>query len=353
MINMNIYEYVIKFGKYSFDEKEFNEVDNLVLSVIMYLDFTNIVSNKKDTVTLRNAALEYFHTHDKKIVYKLGIAQKDAYKLLEVVMDAKRYKDILLSNYRYITSLDSQFSSLVFDLNKNLKFIGFEGTDEYISGWKEDAYLAIKFPVDAQKYAIKYLNEVVSLFDKKIIVGGHSKGGNLALVASMYSRGYIKRKIKLIYSNDGPGLREIEYNSRNYRSEKNKYIHIIPNYSLVGVILKSDTYHIVESTKKNVLAHSASTWIIEDDHFKITTQSPASKKLENSINKFLNNTSDEEIEKIIKSIFTSLEHAGIVYVKDIINFKVILEIVKNLSNIDKSSKKSIINIFEIIVKEFI
>lgn len=350
---MNIYDYVTDYGKHTFDEKEFNEVDNLVLSTIMYLDFTSIVNHNKETITLRNAALEYLHTHDKKIVCKLGIAQKDAYKLIEIVMDTKRYKDILLSNYRYITSLDSQFSALVFDLNKQLKFVGFEGTDEYISGWKEDAYLAIKFPVDAQKYAIKYLNEVISLFDKKIIVGGHSKGGNLALVASMYARGYIKRKIKLIYSNDGPGLREIEYNSRNYKSIQNKFIHIIPNYSLVGVILKNDTFRVVESTKKNILAHSASTWLIEDNHFQVTTQSAASKKLENSINNFLEHTSDEEIENIIKSIFLSLEHAGIVYVKDIINFKAILDIVKNLSNIDKSTKKSIISILEIIIKEFI
>lgn len=350
---MNIYEYVNKFGNYTFLEKEFNEVDNLVLSVIMYLDFTNIVSNKKEQITLRNASLEYFHTHDKKIVYKLGIAQRDAYKLLSIVMDTTRYKDILLSNYRYITSLDSQFSALVFDIDKHFKFIGFEGTDEYISGWKEDAYLAIKFPVDAQKYAIKYLNEVVSLFDKKIILGGHSKGGNLALVASMYTRGYIKRKIKLVYSNDGPGVRKTEYNSRNYQTIQKKYIHIIPNYSLVGVILKNDAYYVVESSKKNILAHAASTWMIEDDHFKVTTQSAVSKKLENNINKFLDNTSDEEIENVIKSIFSSLEHAGIVYVKDVINFKVILDIVKKLSNIDKTTKKSIINIFEIIIKEFL
>lgn len=350
---MNMYEYVTKFGEYTFDEKEFNDVDNLILSVIMYLDFTNIVSPKKDTITLRNAALDYLHTHDKKIVSKLGIAQKDAYNLIEIVMETRRYKDILLSNYRYITSLDSQFSALVFDLNKKIKFIGFEGTDEYISGWKEDAYLAIKFPVDAQKYAIKYLNEVVSLFDKKIIIGGHSKGGNLALVAGMYARGYIKRKIKLIYSNDGPGLREQEYNSRNYKSIQSKYIHIIPNYSLVGVILKNDTYHIVESTKKNILAHSASTWLIEDNHFQITSQSEVSKKLESSVNDFLNNTTDEELERVIKAIFMSLERAGIVYVKEILNFKALLDIVKSIKNIDKTTKKRIINILEIIIKEFI
>ena len=348
-----MYDYVKKIGGYTFDEKEFNEVDNLILSVIMYLDFTNIVSNRKDTKTLRNAALEYIHTHDKKMVCRLGIAQRDAYQLIELVMDTIRYKDILLSNYRYITSLDSQFSSLVFDINKHLKFIGFEGTDEYISGWKEDAYLAIKFPVDAQKYAIKYLNEVVSLFDKKIIIGGHSKGGNLALVAGMYARGYIKPKIKIIYSNDGPGLRMQEWTSRNYKTIQKKYIHIIPNYSLVGVMLKNDAYHVVESTKKNVLAHSASSWMIEDDHFKITTQSESSKKLENSINKLLDDTTDQELESIIKAIFMSLERAGIVYVKDILNFKAILDIIKSTKNIDKKIKKELINIFEIIIKEFI
>ena len=168
---MNYFEYVSSSDK-TFEEKTFNEVDNLVLSCLTYLDFTGIVPNKKVEVSLKTAGEIYLETYKKREIAKLGIAQKDAYKLLQLAIKSPRFKNIMLSNYRYITSLDSQFSAMTFKITKKLKFIGFEGTDELLSGWKEDAYLSFRFPVDAQEYAINYLNEVVSFFDSNIILGG-------------------------------------------------------------------------------------------------------------------------------------------------------------------------------------
>lgn len=350
---MNIYDFVKSYGKHSFEDKAFNEVDNVILSELMYLDFTGIVDTKKESISLKEAGTKYLRTHKKLDIYKLGIAQKDAYDLLLLVIDSKRYQNILLSNYRYITSLDSQFSSLVFDVSKNLKYIGFEGTDEYISGWKEDAYLAIKFPVDAQKYAINYLNEVVSLFDKKIIVGGHSKGGNLALVASMYARIYIKKKIIKIYSNDGPGLRDEEFNSSKYHKIKGKYIHIIPNYSIVGVMLNNDHYYIVESSKRNIFAHAASNWIISKDHFKVATQNIHSCEFEQRINSFLLKTPRPKLEKNIKKIFAVFEKKGITTVMDIINIRTIFSVIDNLKTIDEDIKRELLDILDILIKYFI
>ena len=37
---MDIYEYVDKYGDYTFEEKKFNEIDNLVFCSLSYLDFT-------------------------------------------------------------------------------------------------------------------------------------------------------------------------------------------------------------------------------------------------------------------------------------------------------------------------
>ena len=41
---MNIFGYIKKYGKFSFTMEPFNEVDNVILSCISYVDFLNIVS---------------------------------------------------------------------------------------------------------------------------------------------------------------------------------------------------------------------------------------------------------------------------------------------------------------------
>jgi len=348
-----MFDYIEKYGNISFDDSPFNEVDNVILSVVMYLDFTGIVSNKNKIKSLKLAGFEYLHTHDKKAVSKLGIAQRDAYHLMEILIDKERYQDIKLSNYRYITSLDTQFSAMVFTINKHLKYIGFEGTDEYLSGWKEDAYLSCKFPVDGQRYAIDYINEVVKLFSSDIIIGGHSKGGNFALVSAMYSKFYIKNKIKLVYSNDGPGLRKEEFNSKYYNNIKNKYIHIVPDYSLVGILLNNDNYYVIKSSKKNILAHSASTWLIQDNYFIKSSLSETSKKMDKLLDEYLSRIPYDVQVNVIDTVFNSLEKMGLKTVLDIINFKAINDVIKSLKIIDKDTKDTLIEIIEILIKNYI
>ena len=350
---MDIFNYVKTFGHHPFSEQEFNEVDNLVLACLSYLDFTRIVPSNKNSITIKQAAKEYFSTHDKKSVYRIGFAQKDAYKLLKLASTSIRYQDILISHYRYISSLDSQFSAMTFKITKKLKYIAFEGTDELLSGWKEDAYMAFKFPVDAQKYAIDYLNEVVSLLDSNIILGGHSKGGNLALVAGMYANIFIRPKIKAIYSNDGPGLRKEEFYSPKYERIKKHYTHIIPSYSLIGTLLYNDHYHIVASIHKNILAHAASSWVIEDNHFKTSKQHYKSAAIEEKLNNYIDTISYEDQEQVVKELFSELEHEGINTIPDLFKLKTILKVIKRINNINPKTKKMLIEILEIIISSYI
>ena len=100
-------------------------------------------------------------------------------------------------------------------------------------GWEEDFKLSYEFPVPAQTDAIKYLNKNISLFDKKVIVCGHSKGGNLSLVGSMYTNFLKRTKIKEIYSFDGPGLRKKEFLSKRFKQTEKKYKHFICNQSMI------------------------------------------------------------------------------------------------------------------------
>ena len=51
-----IYDYVDTYGKYTFLEKEFNEVDNVILSLISYVDLYGIVPEiGEGKITLKEA----------------------------------------------------------------------------------------------------------------------------------------------------------------------------------------------------------------------------------------------------------------------------------------------------------
>ena len=69
----NAYDYVAKFGKLKFEQKPFNEVDNLVFSLLTYLDFSGTRINE-NTRTLEEVGREYLAKHTYKEVAKLGIA---------------------------------------------------------------------------------------------------------------------------------------------------------------------------------------------------------------------------------------------------------------------------------------
>lgn len=339
----NLFDYVLKYGDISFEDKEFNEIDNLVFSLVSYLDFTFTGVNRY-VLTLKEVIDEYLGLYSYDDIKKIGEAQRDAYKLIKIIINKKRYKDVIASDYVYIVSSETQFSACTFKIKNNLNYICFEGTDEVVSGWKEDGRLACFFPVPAQKYAIDYVNKNVKVFGSRVIVGGHSKGGHLALISSMYIKGYKRFKIKKIYSNDGPGLRREEFNSQNYKKIKDRYIHIVPEYSIIGLLLKSEKHKVIKSTKSSIFSHSMSTWIVEDDKLLMGNLSLKSKQFEKNVSYWLDNHSSDEIEKMIKSLFKVFEDAQITHLTNVTKIKNILKILRNIGHIDKESKKLIIDL---------
>lgn len=342
----NINGYIEKYKDKTFEEEPFNEIDNLVFSLLTYLNFDGIVSNERKYITLEMAGKIYLGRNTLKSIKKYGASQIGGYNVLKMIVDYKRYKDVLMYNYVYIADNDKQFGAISFKINKDLIYIAFEGTDHLLSGWKEDFQMSYEFPVPAQKYAIKYLNYTISLFDKNVIVGGHSKGGNLALVSSMHVNRFLRRKIKIIYNNDGPGLRNEQIDSKNYKKIKDRYIHIIPNYSYIGILLRNDSYKVIKSSRKDILSHSILNWMIDDNKLIETQISNISKNFEESMNLWLDDHDDDERRKMVTTIFRTLEDSGIYYSKDLIDIRKSINIIKKLKNIDEETKSLIISLLQ-------
>ena len=338
--------YIKEYGDKTFNEEKFNEIDNVILSSVVYLNFDGIVPKNKKSIILCEAGNIFLYKYNYFDVSKLGIAQKVSYKILKQIVNTKRYKDIQMYNYKYIWDTDTQFGAVCFKVKKKFIYVAFEGTDNLLSGWKEDFQMAYEFPVPSQKLAVKYLNENIKLFDKNIIVGGHSKGGNLALVSSMYCKNRINKKIKRIYSNDGPGLKKEQIESENYSKVRDRLIHLVPNYSYVGVLLRNDKFTVIKTNRKDFMAHAVSSWQVNKNEFIRENLSSISDNFRKSLLKWLDEHDLEQREKMISTVFKTLEESGIKNLNDFFNLKNAITVIRNVNNIDEETKNLVISLIE-------
>lgn len=330
-------KYLEDYGNVSFKDKKINDVDNLIFTSLAYLDFSDINKNKKRN-TIELVGKNYLKNNKYKDIAKLCNAKKVAYSLLKIIVNKERYKNVIIKNYIYKQNDSSQFSAVTFHISYKLDFIAFEGTDEYISGWRENCKLACSFPVPAHVEAINYINKHVKIFGPNIIIGGHSKGGNLALVAAMYLRSYKQNKILKIYSNDGPGLRKKEFESKEYKKIKNKYIHIVPDCSFVGVLLRHDNYKVVKCIKNNINGHIMDTWVIEDDKLVSSKLSNKSIRLETNLINWLELHDDSDKKLLVDSLFNLLNELEIDNTLKLRKIKNIFRIIRKYRGMDKNLK---------------
>ena len=142
---MNIIEYIKKNKEYTFEEKDFNEVDNIVLSILSYLNFDGLLCEDSK---IKTAGKKYLEKYTYKEIAKLGLPQKDAYNTLKEVVETERYGNIDILNYIYVGTKEEQFSAVTYKIKKDLIYVAFEGTDNLMSGWKEDFRLGVLHHTD-------------------------------------------------------------------------------------------------------------------------------------------------------------------------------------------------------------
>jgi len=350
---MNLLSYVDKYGSYSFEEVPFNEVDNAVLSSMSYLDLKALVSgNRNYPVKIKTVGDLFFenYTKDKKNI----LSVKNAIKLFREMKDTKRYGDLLLYNYVYEEGAEEQFSALTIEIHSKLVYVSFEGTDHLISGWKEDFMFSYMFPTKSQKKAIDYVNKRFFLQNKQIILGGHSKGGNLAMVAGMYANFLVRDKIIMIYNNDGPGLLRKQFESKYYKRIEEKLVLIVPNYSLVGVLLHHPKNYIsVRASRKGFWAHDLSNWVVEDDHFMRAEMDLFSKTLEKEVLKWLKCYDLEQRKKFVFAMFDIFERANVKSLIDIMeNKKLILQLIVEYKGVDDENRNILKDFLKMILRCF-
>ena len=143
----NMLDYIEEYGDFSFKEKAFNEVDNLIFSQLAYTDFKDI-ADKQSVSLLKGAKLFFAMYTQEEIENLIAISVKSA-DLLKKCSMTKRFSNVIMCDYinNVNDDIDKQFSAIHFLLDDGSDVVAFRGTDVTVTGVKESAMLSYMFPV--------------------------------------------------------------------------------------------------------------------------------------------------------------------------------------------------------------
>ena len=342
-IMANIFDYLQWRGDLTLEQDEFNEIDNLILARFSYLPFDELIK-ENENVSIEELAKRY----KKANIKPEDILWKDDVNLLPALEKAERFKNMIA--VKYINKIDEeeekQFSAITVLMPDDTIYVSYRGTDNTIVGWKEDFNMSFKSHVASQLDSVKYLKEIAKEYPNiKLRVGGHSKGGNLAVYAAVFSNDSVKNRIINVYNNDGPGFSDEIIKLDEYKNMIKKVHTFIPQSSVFGRLLNhEEKYTVLESVQTGIMQHDLYSWqVLGNEFVRVDEITDGSEFVNETIRGWLSKVSPEQREQFIDTIFAILNNTNAHRMHELsenwfVNAKTIL---KTYKNIDEESKKII------------
>jgi len=341
---MDLIGYIKRFGNDSFDDYPLNEIDSMVICQLTYFDFSNTPVCNIDL----NYTLKEFLNNDYQKTRVKGIWNPKKNDLFaRILKSARRYYNMHIGFYNNIIDKETekQFSACTFQLSNELYYICYRGTDASFVGWKEDFNLGYLENIPSQLMAVTYFENFAKNYPGKYYIGGHSKGGNLAIYAGVMCQQDYQSKIITIFNHDGPGFLPDFYQKVEYGMIKDKIEKTIPKESIVGLLLEqSEDYKVVSSKSILLLQHDLFKWEIEENHLKyVQNVTKFSKHTRNSVNNWIMEMDVETREVFINTIYSLITETNAEYISQFLKhgIKNIFIIHKKLKGLDPIIRKTV------------
>ena len=309
----NIMDYISWRGDLSFEQAQFNEVDNLILACFSYVNLDGISAvTKQKGIGLKKLTKEFMKLHTmKELEADKSFIRLAPFMMMEMAKSV-RFGKCVVRNYvnDIVTEAEQQFAAMEIVLEDGTSYVSFRGTDDTIIGWKEDFNLSTGV-VPAQKRAIEYLQKISEHTDGMLRVGGHSKGGNLAIYGSVMCKS-AHEKILEIYSNDGPGFSREFQELSEMKEMMPKIIRIIPEYSIIGTLLEHEKEPvIVASSSKGLLQHDGFSWEVQGPALvRRDSLNKTALRFIEILHKWIDGMDTEQKRLLIEDLFATLQASG-------------------------------------------
>jgi len=315
----NILDYLDWRGDIPFSVSPFNEVDSYILCVLSCPDYTGVApANGLEPVG--KLIGDYFAAGGEE--KNLGFFASPCLEpMLRRLPETERFSPVLAGDYVNLvdTQRGEQFSALTSRLPDGTRLVAFRGTDDTILAWKEDFLLGVQDVIPAQRDAAAYLMREAEKEPGPLVVGGPSKGGNLAVYAAMTVSPEVQDRIVAVYNHDGPGFHQDVLGRPEYLRIRPRVHTIVPQHAIIGKLLYHESdFTIVRSGASGTAAHDGFHWETLGTRFvRCEDFSLASKAFESALVEVESRMDMDERRRTLDALFGLLTSTGAVTLTDL------------------------------------
>ena len=314
----NMLDYLTWRGDLPLTAVPWNEVDSLLMAALSYCSFGQQAAGPEPVALQTISARERENVKDFPFFSKCR-------SLEGLLSQTKRFGSLTIHDAVEVLDpqREMQFAAMTIDLPDGSCFIAFRGTDSTLVGWREDFAMAYDSSVPAQEEALSYLEHISLRHPKGIYLGGHSKGGNLAVYAAAHATPEAQRLLRGVYSFDGPGLSKEILQTPGYERIHGLIHSYIPQSSVVGLLLGyHPEYTVVRSKAISLLQHDPFTWQLAGPRFEEVQQvDAASQLMDETLHEWLESCTPQQREAFVEAVFSILEATGATTLQEIMSEK--------------------------------
>lgn len=349
----NIIDYVLWRGDLPVAQVPLGEVDALILSYLSYMPMDGIVPGEDggEPVPLRDAALAMLGRSERENS-PLAYSVKDDRKLLAALAQSVRFGTMRLCAFvnRVDGEAEEQFSAVTFLLEAGPALIAYRGTDNTVVGWQEDFNMCFESEVPAQRDAAAYAEHMAQVLNGGIILGGHSKGGNLAAYAELFVSGETHRRIRAVYNFDGPGFNEEIVGSAAFAQRKRCVQTFVPQSSIVGVLMENDeVMTVVRSDGVGIFQHNPYTWQVMGGSFIVLPErTDSSRFADETVRHWLASLSPDVRRRAIDGIFEVLGASDGRNVADLFEPRKAMGVLRAAGSMDEATRRAVEETFRLL-----
>ncbi len=352
----NLLDYMKWRGDLTLKQVPFGVLDGLVMSQIVFHDL-DLVENYT-TLSLCGLEKRFFEIKD-RATYRLGLYFPETMTdILTFAAASTRFGDICLLDMTHLRDEEKkiQFDAATMLLPDKSIYVAYRGTDDTLFGWYESLAFGVFDEQDCHKLAVAYLADKMKRYPmKKFRVGGHSKGGHLALCAAIRQEKRYRKRLLAVHCFDGPGFRISPVETEGYHELNDRIVSVTPCMSVVGSMLNyRDRYHVVDSEGEGVFQHDVFNWqILGNDFCYLERRSEESYRLEKSLKGWLDKIDDDHKLKFLDALYRLLTASGAKTLSEISEDKLNSAIAfgKTLLSFDKETREVVSRAVMLLLKE--
>lgn len=332
----NLFDYLSWREDLSLAQSPFGAVDGLILSALSYVRFDGLVpAGPGECVPLGQTARAYL---DLPPARRGRCRCEDDLRLLRALANSPRFTRMELCAYadRFVPKEETQFAALTVLPGDGSAFLAFRGTDGTLVGWKEDFNLSFLDVIPAQLEAAEYVQEFAENFSGPLRLGGHSKGGNLAVAGAALCPMKTRDRIESVWSFDGPGFNAYLLSRPGYQELLTRIRSFVPKSSVVGLLLTHEEPHtVVDSDQKGLFQHDLYSWqVLGPDFVRLEDVDEGSRLIDRTLKDWLAGLTNGQRETVADTLYELLSSGDAKTVKEALEPQNLAAALRSVKDID-------------------